>query len=81
MSHKVLLTPQVKQDVKAAYLYIRDRSPETARRWRLRLRKLIRTLSYFPERHEIAVEARDAGVELRQMLYGDYRILYTVVTS
>jgi plasmid stabilization system protein ParE len=76
--HKVLLTPQVKQDIEAAYLYIRADAPETARRWRMGLLELIRTLSALPERHEIAAEARDVGVELRQMLYGNYRILYTV---
>jgi toxin ParE1/3/4 len=78
MKHKVLLTPQVKQDIEAAYLYIRADSPEAARRWRIRLRDLIRTLSFFPQRHEIAAEARDCEVELRQMLYGNYRVLYTV---
>src|SRR5215210_3553903 len=78
MSLKVLLSPQVKQDIEAAYLHIRADAPETARRWRIRLLELIRTLSNFPELHEIATEARDVGVELRQMLYGNYRILYTV---
>src|SRR3972149_6311954 len=78
MRRKVLLTPQVKQDIKAAYLHIRADAPEAARRWRIRLRQLIRTLSTFSERHEIAPEARDTGVELRQMLYGNYRILYKV---
>ena len=78
MKAKVQLTPEVKRDIEAAYLYIRADAPETARRWRLRLRELIRTLSVFPERHEIAPEARDTAVELRQMLYGNYRILYTV---
>ena len=68
----------MKQDINAAYLYIRADAPETARRWRIRLRQLIRTLSTFSERHEIAPEAREAGVELRQMLYGNYRILYSV---
>ena len=78
MGHRVLLTPQVKQDIESAYLYIRADAPETAGRWRIRLLEQIRTLSKFPGRHEIAVEARDAGVALRQMLYGNYRILYTV---
>jgi toxin ParE1/3/4 len=78
MKHRVLLTPQVKQDIGAAYLHIRADAPETARRWRIRLGELIHTLSYFPERHEIAAEARDSGVELRQMLYGNYRVLYSV---
>ena len=78
MRRKVLLTPQVKQDIEVAYLFIRADAPETARRWRTRLRALIRTLSTFPERHEIAAEARESGVELRQMLYGNYRILYKV---
>lgn len=78
MKRKVLLTPQAKQDIEAAYLYIRAEAPETARRWRIRLHKLTATLATFSNRHEIAAEAREVGVELRQMLYGNYRILYTV---
>lgn len=58
MRRKVLLTPQAKQDIEAAYLYIRADAPDTARRWRMRLLDLIRTLLVFPERHEIAAEAR-----------------------
>jgi plasmid stabilization system protein ParE len=77
MKRKVLLTPQVKQDIEAAYLHIRADAPERARRWRLRLFKLFKSLSTFSDRHEIAAEAREAGVELRQMLYGSYRILNT----
>ncbi len=69
------------QDIEAAYLHIRSDAPETAKRWRMRLRDLISTLSNFPERHEIAAEAREVGLELRQMLYGNYRILYTVDTD
>ena len=78
MKCRVLLTPEVKQDIEAAYLHIRADAPETARRWRTRLLALIRTLASFSDRHEIAAEAREVGIELRQMLYGNYRILYTV---
>lgn len=77
MKRKVLLTPQAEQDIEAAYLYIRAEAPDAARRWRIRLLQLIRTLATFSDRHEIAAEAREVGVELRQMLYGSYRILYT----
>jgi plasmid stabilization system protein ParE len=78
MKRKVLLTPQAKQDIRAAYLYIRAEAPEAARRWRVRLLELTRTLSTFPERHEISSEGTEVGIELRQMLFGSYRILYTV---
>jgi plasmid stabilization system protein ParE len=78
MKRRVLLTPQAKQDITAAYLYIRADAPEAARRWRFRLRQLIRTLATFSERHEISAEGNEVGVALRQMLYGSYRVLYTV---
>jgi plasmid stabilization system protein ParE len=78
MKRSVLLTPQAKQDVTAAYLFIRNESPEAARRWRQKLRELVQTLAVFSDRHEIAAEALEVGVELRQMLYGSYRVLYTV---
>jgi plasmid stabilization system protein ParE len=78
MKRKVLLTPQAEQDIRAAYLFIRADAPEAALRWRNGLRRLVRTLSTFSDKHEIAAEAREVGVELRQMLFGSYRVLYTV---
>ena len=78
MNRKVLLTPQARQDIRAAYLYICAEAPEAARRWRVRLLELTRTLSTFPERHEVSCEGAEIGIELRQMLFGSYRILYTV---
>jgi toxin ParE1/3/4 len=78
MKRSVRLTPQAKQDIEAAYLFIRNDAPVAARRWRAGLQRTIRTLSTFSDRCEVAAEAREVGVELRQMLYGSYRVLYTV---
>lgn len=78
MKHKVVVSPQAETDIESAYLHIRGRAPETAKRWRHRLLKTILTLEYLPERHEIAPEAKDVGRDLRHAFFGVYRILYTV---
>lgn len=38
----------------------------------------IESLQHFPLRHGMAPEAEAAGVHVRQMMHGLYRILYTV---
>jgi hypothetical protein len=38
----------------------------------------IETLQHFPLRHGLAPEAAAVGIEVRQMMHGVYRILYTV---
>ena len=78
MKTKVVISAQAEVDIENAYLYIRQDAPETAARWRRRLLSAICTLDHFPLRYEIAPEARDAGIELRHMLFGAYRVLYLV---
>ena len=78
MSHKVRLSQEARHDIKQAYLYIRQDSPDRARRWRQRLLASIRTLRRFPERHAVFYQAGPTNREIRQMLFGVYRILYTI---
>ena len=70
MKTKVVISAQAEVDIENAYLYIRQDAPEAAARWRRRLLSAIGTLDHFPLRYEIAPEARDAGMELRHMLFG-----------
>jgi plasmid stabilization system protein ParE len=49
-----------------------------ARRYVQVLRRRIGSLKLFPEGYGLAPEAEAAGVELRQMIHGVYRVLYTV---
>jgi toxin ParE1/3/4 len=78
MKHKVELSRRAQRDVESNYLYIRRDAPQRAAQWRLRLLDAIDSLERFPERHALAPEAEVAGLDVRQMLFGMYRVLYVV---
>jgi toxin ParE1/3/4 len=64
-------------DLEAIYLRIREDSPTRAAEWRLGLLKAAQTLEQFPGRCPLAPES-SAGLEIRQLLYGEYRVLFSV---
>jgi plasmid stabilization system protein ParE len=78
MSRKVRLSQQSSEDIEQAYLYIRQDSPERARRWRKRLLDAIHSLKTFPDRHAVLFDAATAGRDVRQMIFGAYCVLYEV---
>ena len=78
MNHRVHLSQQSRQDIKEAYLYIRQYAPERAANWRSRLQVAIQSLKTFPERHAMIFDAALAGREVRQMTFGVYSILYSI---
>ena len=47
-------------------------------RWRHGLEAKLRVLERMPESFTLAPENQDASIEVRQLLYGRYRILYTM---
>ena len=79
MTHKVRLTQEAKDHIRAISDYIAQDSPENARRWELRLRQRLRALKDFPERCEVAFTASEAGREVRHTFFGVYRVLYEIV--
>ena len=64
--------------VRSATISSPNTPPEAARRFVKALRRRIAPLKTFPEGFGHAPEARAAGVDLRQMMHGLYRVLYTV---
>ena len=51
MSHKLRLTGEALRQIETIGDYIAKDSPDNARRWRIRIRHRIETLSNSPERH------------------------------
>jgi plasmid stabilization system protein ParE len=49
-----------------------------ARKWHSEIVKAIKTLAEFPERQPIAPENDEFDEEIRQMVYGRYRVLFTI---
>jgi plasmid stabilization system protein ParE len=78
MRHKVELSLRAQGDIDSTYRRIRDDAPGRAARWRQRLLDAVDSLEHFPLRHALAPEAEAVGMELRQMMFGVYRVLYVV---
>lgn len=79
MAHKIRITPQGEQDLRSIGDYIAaQHAPVAALRLVQSLRGRIASLKEFPEAYGLAPEAEAAGVQLRQMTHGMYRVLYTV---
>ena len=79
MKHHVEITEPAEFDLEEAYCWIRDNhSPARAARWRQGLYAKVETLERMPERCGFAPENDWCDFELRQLLYGAYRILFTI---
>jgi plasmid stabilization system protein ParE len=79
MAHKIRITPEAESDLRSIGDFIKaQHAPIAARRFVQSLRRRISLLKTFPEGYGIAPEAEATGVELRQLIHGMYRVLYTV---
>ncbi|MBC7526878.1 MAG: type II toxin-antitoxin system RelE/ParE family toxin [Chthonomonadaceae bacterium] len=56
-------------------------SPRTANRWQEGLTSAIEDLSSMPRRFAVAREQPDFNREVRALLYGKYRVLYTILDT
>jgi plasmid stabilization system protein ParE len=79
MAHKVVITPEAEGDLRSIGDFIAaQHAAEAARRFVQSIRRRIAALRTFPEGYGLAPEAQAVGVELRQLIHGMYRVLYTV---
>jgi len=78
IEYQVELSRRAESDIEEAFLYIQQRAPLNATGWRHGLEAKLRVLERMPGSFELAPESQDATIEVRQLLYGRYRILYTV---
>jgi plasmid stabilization system protein ParE len=70
MTHKVIIQPTALAELEAAYLFIRQKSPDAADRWLNGLMNAIESLADMPDRCGIARESREFDETIRQLLYG-----------
>lgn len=73
----VEITALADANLEEIYLRIRRDSPGRAAEWRESLLKAAQTLERFPRRCPLAPES-SAELEIRQLVYGAYRVLFTV---
>ncbi len=80
--YHVEITAVAAAELREAYLWIQEDSPERAVRWREGLHKQTERLETLPERCPFAPENDFFAEEIRQLLYGRrsgrYRILFTI---
>ena len=78
MSYRVVLQPAARAEAADIYRYLYERSPHAAERWLAGFDEAARTLDSMPERCALAPENQVFSREIRQLLYDQYRILFTV---
>ena len=76
MAYRVEITAEAEADLDACYRYIADDSPANALRWWQRC--VMERLGLSPESYSLAPENDAVPFEVRQKLYGNYRILFTI---
>ena len=77
---KVEITALAEADLETIYQHIRDDSPTRAAAWRQGLLQAAQALEQFPHRCPLAPES-SAALEIRQLLYGRYRVLFTITRT
>jgi plasmid stabilization system protein ParE len=74
---KVETAALAEADLETIYRHIREDSPARAAEWRQGLLQAAQALEQFPQRCPLAPES-GAALEIRQLLYGRYRVLFAI---
>ena len=74
---KIEIAALAEADLEGIYQRIREDSPARAIEWRSGLLRAAQALEQFPHRCPLAPES-GAALEIRQLLYGRYRVLFTI---
>lgn len=78
MKYKVEFTEGAQAEADAEYLWIAERAPAAAIRWFNGLEDEIAALERYPKRCGVAPESFAFRQEIRQLIYGSYRVLFTI---
>lgn len=81
MRYEVVVQPVAEAELEEAYRYIWKDSPERAMRWRTRLLVKAESLSRWPERCPLAPENDAFPEEVRHLVFGSYRLLFTILET
>ena len=77
--YQVILTTPAQEDIEASYLWgLRAWGKTRAQKWVREIRSATKELATFPERGPLAPENDKAPEEIRQLLIGRYRVLFTI---
>jgi len=81
MSYQVEFTDVADMEVENILLWIMGRAPERAERWQGGLEKAVASLEEFPGRCVLVPEVSTPERQVRQLLYGAYRLLFTLLDT
>lgn len=76
--YQLEVTAPAEQEIEAVEDWIALDSPEAAERWSQAIFAALKTLDTMPSRCPLAPENDSHVAEIRQMIYGSYRILFTI---
>ena len=78
MKFEVRLTATAEQDIKQTYSYIAEHGPADPDSWKSDLEQKLASLESFPHRCSIAPENNHVDVTIRQAVFVNFRILFSV---
>lgn len=81
MTYTLIITPRARKDIDGAYQWGLQQSQWTRAQveaWHFGLWRAIDSLQELPARCAIAPESEDDSREIRHLMYGSYRIFFTV---
>lgn len=78
MTFKVIVQPEANCEIDDIFTYIAADSPANAVRWLDRLLDEIHKLERYPRRCPLAPEDVYFDPEIRQFIYGRYRVIFTI---
>ncbi|MDZ4287705.1 MAG: type II toxin-antitoxin system RelE/ParE family toxin [Prosthecobacter sp.] len=81
-SLRVEYTSGAQKEIEESYVWIKERAPQAAEKWRDELIGKVESLAVNPLRHPVAPESEKFSREIRLMLFrkrrGQFRIYYTI---
>lgn len=78
IQYRVIIQPTAESDLENAYLYIAQEVPNNASKWLLQIQSKVKTLETLPFRCPLAPENNVFDYEIRQLIIGQYRVLFTI---
>lgn len=78
MNYRVVVTPGAEEDLDDLFRYIALDNPAAAHKFVEGLRRRLKTLASMPKRCPRAPEDGLDGLEIRHLVYGQYRIVFGI---
>src|SRR2546421_1376657 len=78
MSYQVEITEKAQEEAREAMRWMSQSSPEKAALWYFEFLEKAQSLENFPARCPLAPESETYRREIRHLIFGKYRILFTI---